>query len=61
MQTDKVSALLQEARSLFGATPVSEMIGLDKETATEILNEKYNEPDADAIDRYLDVVEQLRW
>jgi len=60
METDTISKLIDEANAIFNPTLVHEVSDLDKQAAKDFLNEVYDTPGAEIIDRYLEVVERLR-
>lgn len=58
--TDKISELVEEAHAIFNATTVTEVMDMrDRQSQEDFLNKNYNNPDPEAIDRYLDVVRRL--
>jgi hypothetical protein len=59
--TDEISELVEEAHAIFNATTVSEVMDMrDRKSQEDFLNKIYNNPEPEAIDRYLDVVKRLR-
>jgi len=58
--TDEISELVEEAHAIFSATTVTEVMDMrDRQSQEDFLNKNYNNPDPEAIDRYLDVVRRL--
>ena len=58
--TDEISELVEEAHAIFNATTVTEVMDMkDRQSQEDFLNKIYNNPGAEAIDRYLDVVKRL--
>jgi len=58
--TDEISELVEEAHAIFNATTVSEVMDMrDRQSQEDFLNKIYNNPEAEAIDLYLDVVKRL--
>ena len=60
MRTDEISKLVDEAHAIFNTTLVHEVIDLEKQAAEDLLNEVYDNPVVEIIDRYLEVVKRLR-
>ena len=61
MYTDEISILVEEAHAIFNATTASEVMDMDdRQSAIDFLNKTYNNPGAEAIDRYLGVVKRLK-
>jgi hypothetical protein len=59
LETDTIEKLIDEAHSIFSATSIFEVIDLDKQAAIDFLSKTYDNPEAESIDRYLGVVDQL--
>ncbi len=59
--TDEISILVDEAHAIFNATTVSEIMDMrDRQSQEDFLNKIYNNPEPEAMSRYLDVVKRLR-
>jgi hypothetical protein len=58
--TDEISELVEEAHTIFSATTASEVMDMnDRQSAIDFLNKTYNNPEPEAIDRYLDILKRL--
>jgi hypothetical protein len=58
--TDEISELVEEAHAIFNETTVSEVMDMkDRQSQEDFLNKIYNNPEPEAINRYLDVVKKL--
>ncbi len=53
--------LVDEALAIFPNTSVFEVIDLDKPAAIEVLTNAYENGEAEEFNRYLDVIERLKW
>lgn len=60
MSADRIDKLVEETHALFSATSLFEVYSLNKQAATEFLNEIYDDPDTERIDQYLQIIERLR-
>lgn len=58
---DQIEKLVDEAHKIFNQTSVFEVVDLDNNPARDFLNEAYDNPGPESIDRYLCVIEKLRW
>ncbi len=58
---DKICDLVETAHEIFPGQSVFEVINLEKSAAEKILNKTYNNPGADRIGDYLEVIERLKW
>jgi len=58
---DQIEKLVDEAHKIFNKTSVFEVVDLDNNPARDFLNEAYYNPGPEVIDRYLCVIEKLRW
>ena len=57
---DEISELVEKEHAIFNATTVSEIMDMrDRQSQKDFLNKTYNNPEAEAINRYLDVVKRL--
>lgn len=55
-----ISKRVDEAHGNFNTTSIYEVIDLDKQAVTEVLNIIYDNPGSERIERYLRVLERLR-
>ncbi len=58
---DKICDLVEAAHSIFPGNSVFKVIDLDKSTAIAFLNDAYDNPKTEIIERYLEVIERLKW
>ncbi len=55
-----IHQLINEAHDIFDQTSIFDIIENDRPTAIELLNEAYDNPSHEKVDRYLKVIERLR-
>ncbi len=60
MRIHKIADLIEEAHKIFNAMSIFEVIDLDRVAARKVLAEIHNSPESEEIERYLDVVDDLR-
>ncbi len=53
--------LIDEAQAIFPDTSVLEVLDLGKPAAREVLKNAYENSEAEEINRYLNVIERLKW
>jgi hypothetical protein len=58
---EQIEILVNEAHRIFNKTSVFDVIDLEKNSARDFLNDAYNNPAPELLNRYLDVIEKLRW
>ncbi len=57
---DQIEILVDEAHEIFNKTSIFEVADLDIGSAKEFLNEAYDNPGPELVERYLDVLEKIR-
>ncbi len=60
MCDDGIEEMVEEAHSYFNENSIHEVIDMDRDTATQYMNDYHENPNSEDIEQYLSVVVKLR-
>jgi hypothetical protein len=60
MNEDQIEYLVKQAHQIFGKTSIYEVTDLDREDAIEVLNEYYEQPTEQQLEKYFAILDIIR-